>query len=453
MTDQICRTSFGRPWAARVTSALAALTIAVGAAGCDTVFDVDNPNELVQEDLEKPTAATALVNGAEATVARGVADALLAAAIPTDELVWVGSYDAGRELDNGFLTNPANEFTNSEAWRTFSEGRFMADEAIRLLEGFDTEKALRDRNQLARSYLYGAVAYITAADLWDDFVISNRKDPAAPVGEANMVKLYDTAIGYLNKGLEIARATKNTNLEAALLGVRARAHFSKAVWQKLNPKGNVPANPLVNSAEAVADAKAVLSMVAPDWKYQFQYGPTTVTNQLGSWINSRQEFRIDTIYGVPTTSGTKIQGVKLTDPIDNTPDAALNQVLTEFGAFSATTQLYPPLTVVSAREMHLIIAEAALAAGNTAEFSQHINALRQLSSRGEWSGQIPARDLLIHERRVNLFMQGRRLIDMYRFGITDPRWLPSSDAARTPGTFFPIADDEAKSNCHLQGTC
>jgi hypothetical protein len=446
-------TLWGRLRGPRVGSAVAALALAVGASGCGDLFDVQNPNELVQEDIEKPTAVTALVNGAEATVARGLSNAVLSAAIPTDELVWVGSYDAGRELDTGFLSNPANEFSNSITWPYISEGRFMADEAIRTLEGFAKEGTLRDRNALARAYLYGAVTYITAADLWDQFVISNRKEAAPPIAEAEMVKLYDTAIGNLTKGLEIARATKNTNLEASLLATRARAHFAKQVWQKLNPAGSVPAQPLVASADAAADARAALALVPPDWKLQFQYGPTSIGNSLGSWINSRQEFRVDTIYGVPTKSGTKIEAVKLQDPIDKVADPALNKALTEFGAFAKSTELYPPLTVVSARELHLILAENALAQGNAAEFTQHVNNLRKLDNLTAFSGQIAAIDLLKHSRRVNLFLQGRRLIDMYRFGVKDARWIASSDAFNKPGTFFPIADEEVKSNCKIAGSC
>lgn len=431
----------------------AALAIAGGAVACGDIFDVDNPNDLVQEDLEQPSASTALVNGAEATVARGLNDIVLAVSVATDELTWRGTYDAGRELDEGFLVNPANEFTNAEAWGTFSEGRFMADEAVRLMEGWEARGVLPDATHLVRAYLYSAIMYVAAADYWDQFVISNRKDPSPPIAAGDMVMLYDTAVARLTRGLEIARSIDDANLEAATLAMRARAHFSRAVWEKLNPPGPVSAEPLVASAEAAADAAAALALVSPDWKYRFTYGPTTVGSQLGSWINSRQEFRVDTLYGVPNTAGNRITAVALEDPIDGAPDAALAAALTEFGAFSSTTELYPPFTVVSARELHLIAAEVALAGGDDLEASAHINAVRALDGRTAFSGQVPIRDLLVHERRVNLFLQGRRLADMYRFGIVDARWHATSDAASAPGTFFPIADDEVKSNCYLAGTC
>ena len=57
--------------------------------------------------------------------------------------------------------------------------------------------------------------------------------------------------------------------------------------------------------------------------------------------------------------------------------------------------------------------------------------------------------MLIHERRVNLFMQGRRLNDMYRFGIQSSAWQSTRKAATNPGTFLPITKVELDANCHI----
>lgn len=429
-------------------SLVAALMLAT--AGCGSVFDVENPNDLSQEALDVPTGAVAAVNGAEATLARGYSDILLATVIPTDELTWIGTYDAGNELDHGFLSNPANEFTDNEGVPTFNQGRFMSDEAIRLMETHDAEGALRDRNLLARSYLYGGIAYSVIPDWFNDFVISDRRTAAPPVGPENMATLYDQAVDYLTRGLSVAQGTGNRDLQAALLAVRARTQHAKAVWASLN--AGVPADPLVVNAAAVADARAALDIVADDWKYQFTYSASTISSQIGGWINSRQEFRVDTVYGVPNAPNTRITDVALLDPVDHVPDAALRAALVEMGALATGTQLYPPQTVVSAAELRLIIAEAALANGDDVEFTNEVNAVRALNGKGAYSGQIPARDMLLHERRVNLFMQGRRLLDMYRFRVADPRWLPTSDAVMQPGTLFPVTDREIRANCHLNGT-
>ena len=96
--------------------------------------------------------------------------------------------------------------------------------------------------------------------------------------------------------------------------------------------------------------------------------------------------------------------------------------------------------------MHLILAEAALATGNTAEFATRINAARALENLPAWNGTTPtARDMLIYSRQVNLFLQGRRLHDMYRFGIKDAKWLPTNIASKK-ACFFPIPAIERRTN-------
>ena len=65
------------------------------------------------------------------------------------------------------------------------------------------------------------------------------------------------------------------------------------------------------------------------------------------------------------------------------------------------------------------------------------------------AGMPTAQNLLIYERQVNLYLQGHRLNDMYRFGIESDRWEASSTAASAPGTFFPITKAEIDANCYI----
>ena len=102
--------------------------------------------------------------------------------------------------------------------------------------------------------------------------------------------------------------------------------------------------------------------------------------------------------------------------------------------------------------MLLILAEAALAAGNDAGFDTNINAVRALDGKAAYTGAGPTRlELLLWERRVNLIFQGRRLNDMYRFGIKAPQWIASSIAVRKPGCELPIPLIELESNPKISG--
>jgi hypothetical protein len=99
--------------------------------------------------------------------------------------------------------------------------------------------------------------------------------------------------------------------------------------------------------------------------------------------------------------------------------------------------------------MRLILAEHELANGNTTGFATHINVLRNADGVTEWTGaggQPTAQEMLIHMRQTNLFLQGHRLQDHYRFKVPSVDWLGQSEAVRAPGTFFPITRIERDAN-------
>jgi hypothetical protein len=421
------------------------LSVVAGLTGCKDILDVENPNNLLEENLGDPAAARPMVNGASATLARGIGAMLGPYATVTDEAAWAGSRDAWRELDQGNLADPRNEFTD-DAFRYISQGRWTADEAVRRLEAFDQEKKLTDRPQLARAYLFAAIAYTTVGDMFDDFVISDRRDAGKPIGEANMAQMYDRAIQYADKGIKVAQETKSADFETALLAMRARAKHAKGVWAKLNPAGKVPANPLVSDAGAVADAKAVLGRVGmSDYKFHLNLSNDDLAYageaSLAYNLFQRGELGIGSAFGKVTTRAIQ---VNLKDPIEKVADPVVAAELARL----QKAEIYQPIVAVSAREIHLILAEDALARGDEAEFTKHVNHVRAMDKLTPYSGQIPAVDMLQHARRVNLFLQGRRLADMYRFGVRSPEWQvnPPSTAAKTPGTFFPVTCIEVRSH-------
>ncbi len=415
------------------------------------LLDVENPNSLVQSDLETPASAAALANGALATVQEGVAQAVLLHAAASDELVFTGSRDAWIQLTDGDLRDPANEFSDA-AWPDVAEGRWMADEAVRLLSEFDADGELTNRNLLARSHLYSAIMRTYIADVWEDFVFSDRRDTQPPVGEANMLQLYDHAIASLGSALTIAQATGNTALQQTILAQRARTRHARAVRAKFTPAGTTAADPLVNNADANADALAALAMGADSWQFRFEYDPTTITNAWGGWVNERLELRPSDVYVVATADDKRVASIRLQDPIDAVPDPALTVIIDD----ATTTRNWPPINIVSARELLLILAEAELAAtagvgGPT--FNGYINRVRALDGVSDYTGQIPALDILQYQRLAGLYMTGRRLADHYRFGTVSPLWLTAASATTRPGTLFPIAQIERTSNCHLLGAC
>jgi starch-binding outer membrane protein, SusD/RagB family len=427
-----------------------ALAATLGA--CD-ILDVDNPNNLLENDIQQVSAANAVVNGALSVVSIAIARTWQPISIIADELVFIGSRDAWQQLDWGFFSDPDNEFTN-ENFPFLGRGRWMADEAEAILEGHVQENPTSTALQrdMARAHIFSALMYTVLGETQQDFALSNKQEPGPAVGAANMYTMLDQAIAKLDKAYAIATALNDAELINRSLALRARAKHSRAIWDKIKP--NIAANPLVSAPGAVADAQALLARVGDDWSWQLEFSSATIANEMAAWINSRGENQFDTlsIVNVLQTNVRQIQSVRIHDPIDDIPDPVITDKLVEWkgGPITGTGNIYSPLTLASARMMHLILAEDALQSGDVPGFQTHINHVREMDGLTPYAGQIPAEDMLVYSRRVNLFLMGLRLNDMYRFGIEDPHWRPNSDARDRPGTLLPITDIELRSNPNLR---
>src|SRR5688572_9814672 len=444
----------------------AVISAAALVAGCG-LLDVTNPNAVVEEALTNPGAATAIANGAGATVTRALTAILAPYGAVTDELTYVGSRDAYGYADKGEVSDPFNEFADA-AFPEMAEARWTGFTAVNRLKLFNTEGTLVDKNDLARALLYESIIFTTIGEMFDDFVIEANKTVAGPpVGEGNMATVFDSAITQATEGLAIAGLTKDNKIR--LLAMRARAKHSKAIWAKLNGSGGAPAttpvaSPLVNDAGADADAAAALTEIGTGADYKFKLTPqvqTTGFPVVGNDLNNRLELRAgDSQAGtpsslcrdascdtwvVPSAAGNTIASVKYQDPVTNIVDPVFQANITECcikGTQNGQGDLVP-LTIVSAREMLLIRAEHALATGNTAGFTTFINQLRGLNpTLTPYNGTTPAPvELLKHERLVNLSNQGKRLMDMHRFGIRARTWVPAAEAY-AKACFFPIQNIE-----------
>lgn len=429
--------------------AVGALTVAL--AGCSNLLDVENPNNVVQSDLEDASSVNAMVNGALAMAAGAIGDVAVSTSNLSDELEHTGSQNWAAELNVGSITNP--EGRSDALFNSLSSARWMSEEAIAIAEQFSTE--LTTPSDLARAYLISGIVYMTIADNFEDFTFSNRTEVGPPIGAANMHTVYDIALERLASAEAEANARGATNIATAARALQARTHWAKAVWGKLNPAGSAPGDPLVNNSQANTLAAQVIGSLGAtsDWSWDFTYGPATQNNPQGSWINSRQEFAFSPLYVQLDAAGRSVVEVTYPDPIDGTVDPAINETITNF----IDEFLYASLPVVSARELHLILAEGALAAGNTAEAVTHINHVRAIKGSSPYdpsaAGAPSALEMLQHERLVNLFfMPTRRITDQYRFDVDAPSWAPGSDATRN-GQMFIIGQSENVSNCYILGTC
>ena len=399
--------------------------------GC--ALDVDNPNSLLEKDLGDPSAASAVANGGWNATLNGIGYIMIANAVAGDEVVWTGSRDAWRELDQGGMTNVYNEFVDG-AWPFITEGRWMADKAVSVLEAFQADGSLLDAQDLVRAYLTKAMVRVYVADMFDDFVYSDKTESGKPFGPDGMSVLYDQASTALGEAAKYATGDNIVKVNA----MKARVAHAKAVWGKNNPVDT--ANPYVNAG--TAEAAAALALMDGDYKWKMNYSPSTVSNNMSWQINGRLEMDlVDSPAHDNTKGGDPIPNDLVTGAKDTRILAEEVVFRTDYGGTD-----YAPITIVSAREMHLIIAEGKKATGDNTGCISELNKIRALDGLAAYTTE-DAGAALQHERRANLFIQGRRLPDMYRFGATSITW--KSDVLSGAGVFFPIPISEIRANTEI----
>lgn len=431
----------------------AAALAATLAAACANPFDTDveNPNAVVETALGDPAGATTLVNGQGASVTRALTSVYGPYHVSTDELRWVGSREFWKNLDDGDISDPVNEYTDG-AYPFVSEARWISDFTIAKVMGFRTAGTLRSQADAVRAHVFGAVIYITIGDMFDDFILaSDRTVAAAPVGPANMLVAYDSAITMLDRAFPIADSLNDNELRRQVLGLRARAKHARAAWQKIRPARTVPANPLVNDAGAAADAAAMLAVSGTAAAYRYRLTPTAnnlAGINVGFEMNNRGELMAGATFAVPDPSrpivpAPGLAGVAMLDPVTGTASATVAAAIDACCRPAVGNNV--PMTQVSAREMRLILAEQLLAAGNTAGFLTEINASRAVDGLPGYPDATNPNQKLEYERKVQLYLQGRRLMDMYRFDVADARWLPTA-TTNTNICFLPITYIERLSN-------
>ncbi|MEL7833237.1 RagB/SusD family nutrient uptake outer membrane protein [Fodinibius sp. N2] len=410
--------------------AIPILVLSILFMGSCGIMDVENPNSLTEEDVSIPSSANGLKNGVLSALMTGTGWTYASISTVSDEIYWTGSYESYKTYNEGRVAFEENEITVA-GYPEISEARYMSDLAVTRLEEFDSNGELNDRSILVRTYIYAALTRITIADTYDNFVFSDGRETSPPIGEENMSQLYDQAISMLNEAVSISREIENETYEMQALGVRARAKHAKGVWEKLNPKGDVPQDPLVSGTGASDDAEAALDLMTQDYKAQFNYNEPQLQNYLANQVNSRGE-------------------ITLSDPFDDIKtgeeDPRVVDIQEDFEDIGTYTENYSPLTWLSAREMRLIIAEEAVGTNDT-EARNQINAVRALDGLPDMElTDTNFEEFIEHERRANLYLQGRRLNDMYRFGSQSDNWLSGEDALETPGILLPIPANERLAN-------
>lgn len=385
-----------RPLAA-VRAALLAAALLLGA--CDSLLDVERPGLIPAEDLDDPTKAALLVNGAV-----GDFECALGAYIAMGALVGEEFIDATQTADR--WPYDRREVLGSDArYATFaceslgvysplSTARFTADQALAKLEGWTDAEMLAGTNRtalIARAAAYSGYSYL----LLGEGFCSAAVDQSAEMFPADFFARAETRF---TRAIEAATAVGGASADSirnmALVG-RARARLN-----------------LGKLAEAAADAALVPTAFVRN--ATASAASDRRQNRVFAQNNQGQAVSVGQPYRGLTVNGVADPRVRVTDSGKTATDGTRIWVQDKYAGLNA------PLPIATGAEARLIQAEAALRGGSPAAAVTIINTLRATYgitpyTGGQSTAEVTA--LLIDERRRELFLEGHHLYDAIRFNL------------------------------------
>jgi starch-binding outer membrane protein, SusD/RagB family len=404
MSNVIEKSSHGR----RVRRFMTALLLATPLlAACDTDrwLKVSAPSSLPAESLESPEAAPLLVNGALGNFECALGATILVGGIIADEFsdAQLGAAqwpydrrDANTQPGSIYGTSGCNSAQGPGVYTPLSIARWSADNAFRLLETFtDAQVAKRDSLRSAAA-LYAGFSLAHMGQMMCSAAIDEGP-------EMTNQQLFAEAENRFATALQIATA-------ANIPAYRHAANVGLARMRLY--RGNLTG---AADAAALVPSGFVLNATASDSETR-RYNRIFHSNiQTRFYIVAEQSRNL-------TTEGVADPRARVLGTNDRAADGQLawyQQKYTTFGS---------PKPVARYAEAQLILAEAR----GGQEAVNIINALRAPHQLPAYTGPTDAasiRQLIIEERRRELFVEGFRFYDIHRFQIPlDP----------PPGTEFPI---------------
>jgi hypothetical protein len=388
------------------TGALSSLLLLGLLASCKTsdYLNVTSPSRIPAANLEDPSNATLLVNGAVADFECAYGSYVVASALIGDELADATQTAARFPYDQRTLVSSSTTYQSSACtgigtYSPLQTARVSADNVRILLNGWTDQQVPNRQLLLATAAAYEGYSELLLGEGFCATVFSSfNADGTVNYGNSiTPAQAFDSAITRFSEAITAATAAGSgaTNILDMAYDGRARAKLDKG-----------------DLAGARADAVLV--------------PPTFVLNMTASSISSRRNNRIWADNGQNGTAYNEASSVEtpyrsLNDPrvpvihpnVPNSTTGVPIYVQTKYTSASA------PTPIASGVEAQLIVAEADLAS-NPSEALSIINTSRAAGGESALPAGTSAADLktaLIGERMRALFLQGTRLYDIIRFQL------------------------------------
>jgi hypothetical protein len=388
--------SAGRAW-------LIAGAAALGIAACGDLLEVEDPSRFTDEALNTPLALRAVANGVEGDMHLAHDTYVIFSALLADEYMHTGTWGQYDDVSIGRIR--AEGIGNDGGLQaSYLQTRLAAQKAM---ERFRTVMG----DTAERSPL---LAQVKAVEGWTNLLMGqlNCEGPLEPGGVAvSDSAMIAAAIPLLTEALTLASSAGDA--------ARTYGDFARA--------GRARANLLSGNYDAaLADAQAL----PMSFEYLAQFSVATGGQNNLVYDNTHRDRR--KAAGVRNVLWARIDTLRgfYLDPATGDPDPrvpivhrggtrGVDGVKLHYSA-EKYTALDDDIAMTHGPEMRLIEAEVYWRKGDFATAIARINAVRAaagldpIQNPGTSQGVF---DALINERFAQLFLEGQRAHDLYRFGL------------------------------------
>ncbi len=412
------------------TGKVVGLALIASLAACDSLLEVENPGAVEAEDLENPALATTIVNSALGQLECAVTSYVVSTGLLADELInasgWLninGWGWRGVELETITGSCPSGrDATGLGAFTPLQQADYLTTDGIRLIESFPAEAIVGDKTEmLGMLAAYGGYARLLLGEGFCEMAIAQGPLIEPPEVLQLAVDRFTEAIGH-------AEAVGNTDLALMARLGRARALLD-----------------LGDLEGAYTDA----ATIPPGFSWVADYSTIDGVRENRVYnLNRRNNY----VSANPDEYGDLM--------VAGVPDTRVQITFSGGAGHDGETphwyqEKYPTadadIPIASWEEAKLIMAEARLAEAET-----HLTQLREAQGLPATDlvglsgmGDAAILDVVLEERRRQLWLEGHRLNDMLRHDLEFPQGVNHKGQPYGPITCMPLPDQERRANPNI----
>jgi len=405
-----------------VTGAVVA-ALMIPATACDRLLQVDNPSNVPIEALADPALMPTLEAAAIQQFQCSLANFAVTAGTLAGEY-WVSSNFVNShpwewrgvvQIKSEPGSCPGRNATSMGFYTPMQQARFQLDDLFKRATDFTDAEVPNRQRMLTEARAYAGYAYLILGETMCDMAIDNGP-------KMTNQQVWTIAEQRFTDAIALATTLNDNSLKNMAIAGRARARLDMG---KLS--------------DAAADARLIPAGFARNAEFststqarENRVYNTTVAND---FLSVAPPYQTLTVNGVPDPR-VKVQNMNRLGQDNATP----------FWRQLKVTAATAPMPIASYAEAQLILAEAST---DQVEKLAAINRVRALSSIAPFAGTVTD-DVVIEERRRQLFSEGQRYVDMLRKKLPFQTGTNRKGQTYSDLTCIPLPDVETQNNPNLQ---